>query len=194
MAFPTASRKTDGAQLFPVRGLTQIMLFDKHLEMWQAPGMAFLKSEPGMAEFPLLLAPNREVYNRTGDVKQAISAGMKPYRAFGLEWSGEWMSMKVPHTSYISVSHGVKRMGYSCRDCHSPHGVLDFASLGYSSDEVSKLQRPVRVESCRSKVCGLRPVGRENFAPCANPASRGGSSTQVLHRVAARKTFVEPPR
>lgn len=143
MAFPTASRKTDGARLFPVRGLTQIMLFDKNLKMWQAPGMAFLKQEPGMAEFPLLLAPNREVYNRTGDVKQAIDAGMKPYQSFGLVWSGDWMPMKVPHTSYISVNHGVKRMGYSCRDCHSPHGVLDFASLGYAPDEVSKLQRPV---------------------------------------------------
>jgi len=105
--------------------------------------MAFLKKEPGMAEFPLLLAPNREVYNRSGDVKEAIAAGMKPYEAFGLQWSGEWMPMKVPHTSYISVNHGVKRMGYSCGYCHSPHGVLDFASLGYSPDEVSKLEQPV---------------------------------------------------
>ncbi|MFZ0427627.1 MAG: hypothetical protein WAO20_05895 [Acidobacteriota bacterium] len=144
MAFPTASRKTDGAKLFPVRGLTQIMLFDRNLKMWQAPGMAFLEKDPQMAQFPLLLAPNREVYNRTGDVKQALDAGMQPYRAFGLTWSGEWMPMKVPGTSYISVNHGVRRIGYSCAYCHSPHGVLDFASLGYTPDEVAKLQRPVQ--------------------------------------------------
>jgi len=40
------------------------------------------------------------------------------------------------------VNHGVKRMGYSCRDCHSPDGVIDFASLGYSAAEVEKLRRP----------------------------------------------------
>ncbi len=141
MAFPTASRKRDGARLYPVRGLTQIMLFDKKLKMWQAPGMDFLRKDPDMAAFPLLLAPNREVYNRTGDVKQALDAGMKTYEPFGLTWSGEWMAMKVPGTSYISVNHGVKRMGYSCADCHSPHGVMDFAALGYSADEVEGLER-----------------------------------------------------
>jgi len=140
MAFATSSKASDGGMIYPVRALAQIMLFDKKLKMWQAPGMDFLKGEPGMADFPLLLAPDREVYNRTGDVKLALAAGMKPYEAFGLRWSGEWMAMKVPGTSFISVNHGVKRMGYSCRDCHSPHGVMDFASLGYSTAEVEKLR------------------------------------------------------
>jgi hypothetical protein len=142
MAFSTVTKSTDGARLFPVRGLIQIMLFDKKLKMWQAPGMKFLKDEAGMADFPLLLAPNREVYNKTGEVKKCIDAGMKTYEPFGLKWSGEWMSMKVPNTSYISVNHGIKRMGYTCRDCHSPHGIIDFASLGYTSQEVKKLERP----------------------------------------------------
>jgi hypothetical protein len=142
MAFATASKGSDGAKIYPVRALAQTMLFDATQKMWQAPGMAFLESEPGMRGFPLLLAPNREVYNRTGDVKQALAAGMKPYEAFGLRWSGEWTAMKVPGTSFVSVNHGVKRMGYSCRDCHSPNGVIDFASLGYSATEIEKLQRP----------------------------------------------------
>jgi hypothetical protein len=142
MAFSTATRKSDGAMIYPVRGLTQIMLFDKNLKMWQAPGMNFLKKESSMADFPLLLAPDREVYNDTGDIKKAIDAGMKSYKSLGLEWSGEWMTVQVPETSYISVNHGVKRMGYSCRDCHSPHGVIDFASLGYNPDEVKELQKP----------------------------------------------------
>jgi hypothetical protein len=142
MAFATSSRKSDGARIYPVRALAQTLLFDKKMKMWQAPGMAFLKNEQGMADFPLLLAPNREVYNATGDVKKAIDAGMKPYAQMGLTWSGEWMAMQVPGTSYISVNHGVKRMGLSCTDCHSPHGVLDFAALGYSPQEVRTLQTP----------------------------------------------------
>jgi hypothetical protein len=51
--------------------------------------------------------------------------------------------MTVPGTSAISVNHGVKRMGYSCRDCHSPHGVIDFEALGYPSDKVAKLEHPM---------------------------------------------------
>ena len=83
MAFATSNINTPGAKIFPVRALTQVMLFDKKLKMWQAPGMAFLKNDPKMAKFPLLLAPNREVYNKTGDVKKAIDAGMKPYEKMG---------------------------------------------------------------------------------------------------------------
>ncbi len=142
MAFATAFRQTDGAKIYPVRTLTQILLFDRTLKMWQAPGMEFVKAEPGMAEFPLLLSPNREVYNTTGNVKAAIDAGMRPYASMGLRWSGEWMAMKVPGTSYISVNHGIKRMGLGCQDCHSPHGSLDFKALGFSSDEISRLERP----------------------------------------------------
>ena len=142
MAFATASRTTEGAKIYPVRALTQILLFDKKLKMWQAPGMDFIKSEAGMADFPLLLAPNREVYNTTGDVKAAIDAGMRPYASMGLKWSGEWMTMTVPGTSYISVNHGVKRMGLGCQDCHSPHGALDFKALGFAPDEIAQLEQP----------------------------------------------------
>lgn len=142
MAFTTATRQSDDAAIFPVRGLTQILLFDRTVKMWQAPGMAFVKDQPGMADFPMLLAPNRAVYNATGDITRAIEAGVQPAEAMGLHWSGEWMSMQVPATSYISVNHGVKRIGLGCRDCHSPNGVLDFAALGYEQQEVAALQKP----------------------------------------------------
>ena len=141
MAFATSNINTPGAKIFPVRALTQVMLFDKKIKMWQAPGMAFLKSVPKMAEFPLLLAPNREVYNQTGDVKKAIDAGMKPYEALGFKWSGEWMAMEVPGTSYISVNHGVKRDGLSCNSCHSKNGVMEFKALGYTQQQVKQLEK-----------------------------------------------------
>ena len=141
MAFGTANINTQGAKIFPVRTLTQVMLFDKKLKMWQAPGMAFLKSDPKMAEFPLLLAPNREVYNKTGDVKKAIDAGMKPYEKMGFKWSGEWMAMQVPGSSYISVNHGIKREGLYCNSCHSKDGEMDFKALGYTEHQVKMLEK-----------------------------------------------------
>jgi hypothetical protein len=141
MAFETATIKTDGATIFPARGLTQVMLFDRKLKMWQAPGMAFLADDPQMKEFPLLLAPNRQVYNATGDIKAAIDAGMKPYEAMGLRWSGEWMAMEVPGTSYISVNHGIQRRGLACSACHSKGGAMDFGALGYSAADAEQLER-----------------------------------------------------
>jgi hypothetical protein len=141
MAFATAAITTEGAMIFPVRGLTQVMLFDRKLKMSQAPGMAFLNDNPQMKDFPLLLAPNREVYNATGDVKAAIDAGMRPMAAMGLTWSGEWMAMEVPGTSYISVNHGVRASGLSCNACHSKGGVMDFKALGYSAPDIERLER-----------------------------------------------------
>ncbi len=142
MAFETSNISTSGAKIYPARALTQVMLFDRKLKMWQAPGMAFLKNDPATADFPLLLAPNREVYNKTGDVKAAIDAGMKPYEAMGLKWSGEWMAMQVPGTSYISVNHGVQKAGLSCNSCHSRKGVMDFKALGYTAKQVKELENP----------------------------------------------------
>ncbi|MDE3059301.1 MAG: hypothetical protein KGJ59_15235 [Bacteroidota bacterium] len=142
MAFETAGNNSPGAKIFPVRGLTQVMLFDKKLKMSQAPGMGFLKDNPQMANFPLLLAPNREVYNKTGDVKAAVDAGMKPFEAMGFQWSGEWMPMQVPGTSYISVNHGVKKIGMSCNSCHSTHGAMDFKALGYNAQQSEQLEKP----------------------------------------------------
>ncbi len=141
MAFATSTMSTPGAKIYPVRALTQVMLFDKKLKMWQAPGMGFLKDNPQMADFPLLLAPNREVYNKTGDVKAALDAGMKPFEAMGVKWSGNWMPMQVPGTSYISVNHGVKKTGLECSACHSKDGVLDFKALGYSPEQVAQLRQ-----------------------------------------------------
>jgi len=141
MAFATSDINTPDAKIFPFRGLTQVMLFDKHLKMWQAPGMAFLKQNPQMADFPLLLAPNREVYNQTGNITKAVDAGMKPYKAMGLTWSGEWMAMQVPGTSYISVNHGIKKEGLSCNSCHSTQGVMDFKALGYSAQQIKQLEQ-----------------------------------------------------
>ncbi len=48
----------------------------------------------------------------------------------------------MPGTSYISVNHAIKRFGPACRDCHAPHGVMDFKALGYSTDRAVALDAP----------------------------------------------------
>jgi len=46
-------------------------------------------------------------------------------------------------TIYFSSSHLVTRTkSLSCNNCHAPNGVLNFKSLGYSENEVTKLTNP----------------------------------------------------
>lgn len=66
---------------------------------------------------------------------------MKPYEKMGLKWSGEWMAMQVPGTSYISINHGVKKFGLSCSSCHSKDGVMNFSALGYTPRQVNELEK-----------------------------------------------------
>jgi len=39
----------------------------------------------------------------------------------------------------LMVNHGIQRDGHTCKDCHSPDGILDFAALGYTPDRVEEL-------------------------------------------------------
>lgn len=162
MAFATATIDTPGARIFPVRALTQVMLFDRTLKMWQAPGMGFMRNDPRTADLPLLLAPNRAVYNRTGSVRRAVDAGMK---ALGVRWSGQWMAMRVPGTSYISVNHAIDKRGLACAACHSRHGVMNFRSLGYSPQQVRALQRARRAARARPRATARGAPGRQLAEP-----------------------------
>ncbi|MCG6941835.1 MAG: nitrite reductase [Thiohalocapsa sp.] len=40
----------------------------------------------------------------------------------------------------LMVNHGIQREGHTCKDCHSPDGLLDFAALGYPPERVKELQ------------------------------------------------------
>jgi hypothetical protein len=37
------------------------------------------------------------------------------------------------------VNHGIQREGHTCKDCHSPDGILDYAALGYPQERVEEL-------------------------------------------------------
>jgi hypothetical protein len=40
----------------------------------------------------------------------------------------------------LMVNHGIERQGHTCKDCHSPDGILDYAALGYPPERVEELQ------------------------------------------------------
>jgi hypothetical protein len=37
------------------------------------------------------------------------------------------------------VNHGIQREGHSCKDCHQPNGILDYAALGYPPERITEL-------------------------------------------------------
>jgi len=48
----------------------------------------------------------------------------------------------IPQDASIEISHGIKKDGaLNCGSCHSPFGVIDWKALGYSEEEVAKLER-----------------------------------------------------
>lgn len=39
----------------------------------------------------------------------------------------------------LMVNHGIQRQGHTCKDCHSPDGIMDYAALGYPPERVEEL-------------------------------------------------------
>ena len=47
----------------------------------------------------------------------------------------------LPNDALLEISHSIRKQGaFTCGDCHSATGVLNWNALGYSEDEVRKLQ------------------------------------------------------
>lgn len=46
----------------------------------------------------------------------------------------------LPNDASMEISHAIRKKGaLSCRSCHSPRGVLDWAALGYAPAEITRL-------------------------------------------------------
>ncbi len=56
-----------------------------------------------------------------------------------MDYSGKWEPKEVE--TLLQISHGVvdKDNARQCQDCHVPDGLIDFAGLGYTADEVTYL-------------------------------------------------------
>jgi len=49
----------------------------------------------------------------------------------------------IPMDASLEISHAIRREGaFTCNDCHSANGILDFTSLGYTKKEVESLEEP----------------------------------------------------
>lgn len=49
----------------------------------------------------------------------------------------------LPQYASLEISHAIRREGaLTCNRCHAPDGVLDFAALGYTEDEIIDLEEP----------------------------------------------------
>lgn len=48
----------------------------------------------------------------------------------------------LPNDAYLEISHSIRKEGaFSCKDCHRPNGVLDWKRLGYTEEEIKKLEK-----------------------------------------------------
>lgn len=46
----------------------------------------------------------------------------------------------LPQTAMLEISHAIRKDGaYSCNDCHSKSGILDWEALGYTKSEIESL-------------------------------------------------------
>ncbi len=77
----------------------------------------------------------------------------------------------IPTDASLEISHGIRREGLTCNDCHGPGGVLDWRQLGYTPEEVEKLSRPV---DPADEMAGEPSPGEEEAAAEFFPAADTG--------------------
>jgi hypothetical protein len=96
-----------------------------------------------------------------GDLEQAIAAGADQS---GMDYGGDWQSGGI--TLPLQISHGVvgKEDARQCQDCHVANGIIDFASMGYTPEEVAVLT------SISNETAGeRRPLQMAVVVPAAQP-------------------------
>lgn len=102
-----------------------------------------------------------EHFYAQGDLEQAIASGAAEAQ---MDYSGAWESRII--TQPLQISHGVapKEQARPCQDCHVANGVMDFASMGYTAQEVAVLT------SISNETAGVRqPLQLAVVVPAAQP-------------------------
>jgi len=70
----------------------------------------------------------------------------------------------------LMVNHGIERDGHTCKDCHSPDGILDYAALGYPPERVTELQSMDIVEEIDEDFAKSSADGAEHRpSPAPDP-------------------------
>jgi hypothetical protein len=102
-----------------------------------------------------------EHFYTQGDLEQAIASGAAEAQ---MDYSGAWESGII--TQPLQISHGVapKEQARPCQDCHVANGIMDFASLGYTEQEVAVLTH------ISNEAAGVRqPLQLAVVVPAAQP-------------------------
>lgn len=101
------------------------------------------------------------VFYTEGDLEQAIAVGAVES---GMDYSGAWRAAEL--NAPLQISHGVvgARDARQCQDCHVPNGIMDFAGLGFTPQEVAVLS------TISSESAGQRqPLQMSVVIPAAQP-------------------------
>ncbi len=102
-----------------------------------------------------------DLFYTQGDLQEAITAGAGES---GMDYSGNWESGLI--TLPLQISHGVvgKEDARQCQDCHVPDGIIDFANMGYTPEEVDVLTN-ISNETAGER----RPLQMAVVVPAAQP-------------------------
>ena len=101
------------------------------------------------------------IFYTQGDLEEAIAQGAAES---GMDYSGSWQAADL--TLPLQISHGIVGAQYArqCQDCHVPDGLIDFASMGYTPQEVAVLS------TISSDSAGERqPLQMSVVIPAAQP-------------------------
>lgn len=101
------------------------------------------------------------IFYTQGDLEQAIRVGAAES---GMAYSGSWQTGQID--APLQISHGVVGAQYArqCQDCHVPDGIIDFANMGYTPQEVAVLS------TISSESAGQRqPLQMSVVIPAAQP-------------------------
>ncbi|MFZ2358694.1 MAG: hypothetical protein WA040_05065 [Anaerolineae bacterium] len=100
------------------------------------PFKLFTATVPSDADSGQPVPLKLDAFYTQGNLERAIRLGADQS---GMDYSGDWQpkEMTVP----LQISHGVvgKQDARACQDCHVPDGIVDFANMGYTPQEVAVL-------------------------------------------------------
>ena len=117
----------------------------------------------------MILPFDYPTYYETGDSRLSVLTAVKnpiikrmyelPFKEFMMDEFMHYFGVDEWHTEYpikngklvnveahwmrqmgtLMVNHGITQKGRTCRECHSPNGILDFKALGYSKERIKDL-------------------------------------------------------
>ena len=85
-----------------------------------------------------------------------IEEGWKTDHPNDPEYPGKLEAHWMRQMGTIALNHGISARGFACTSCHTPSGgLLDFKALGYTEEQVKKLENPETVHMFKDNDNGV---------------------------------------